>query len=221
MNKKLVFKILLPSLNPKTFSLTTYKIMPMAQNTHAYVNAAFLYEFNNSAKEKVLSANLCFGGIDPSFLHATKTEKFLVGTNIYNADVLNSAINLLSCEINPDWVLPDATPGYRKNLAVSLFYKSILKTSSDDNIDPIYKTGGSTLVRPLSSGTQKVDTHEKNWPLTKCLPKIEGIIQSAGEAQFANDIPHQPNEVWGAFVEATKVNHVIENIDATEALVSF
>lgn len=44
--------------------------MPRAQNTHAYVNAGFRYEFTTSEGgavdyQKLESVNLCFGGITP------------------------------------------------------------------------------------------------------------------------------------------------------------
>lgn len=44
--------------------------MPRAQNSHAYVNAGFLYEFSTSADgevnhQELQSIRICFGGITP------------------------------------------------------------------------------------------------------------------------------------------------------------
>lgn len=127
----------------------------------------------------------------------------------------------LESEIEPDWVLPDASSQYRKNLALSLFYKFILETCPTPAIiKPIYKSGGDVYERPLSSGTQVFDTIVKNYPLTKNVPKIEGIIQTSGEAEYVNDIPKQNRELWAAFVHATEAQVQILDIDAENALVS-
>lgn len=127
----------------------------------------------------------------------------------------------LKCEIAPDWVLPDASPLYRKNLAISLLYKFILETCPTPAIiKPIYKSGGEVYERPLSSGTQVFDTYVKNYPLTKNVPKIEGIIQTSGEAEYVNDIPKQNRELCAAFVHATEALVQILEIDVEHALVS-
>lgn len=192
--------------------------MPRAQNAHAYVNAAFLLKFNGDVVD---SARICFGGIDPLFIHASSTEKLLQGKNLYTNETLQSAINSLKSELNPDWVLPDASPEYRKNLAISLFYKFVLSTAPSDKIKPENKSGGEILERPLSSGIQMFDTYKDKFPLTQPVPKYEGLIQISGEAQYSNDIPQLDNELWAAFVPATKVRAKIGKIDPSDALVIF
>ncbi len=191
--------------------------MPRAQNAHAYVNAAILFKFNGDIVE---SARICFGGIDPTFIHASKTEKSLEGKNLYTNETLQSAISYLNNELQPDWILPDASPEYRKNLAISLFYKFVLNTAPEDKVKPEHKTGGEILQRPLSSGMQMFDTYEDKFPLTQPVPKYEGLIQVSGEAQYANDIPLLDNELYAAFVPASKVHAKIGKIDASEALVN-
>jgi xanthine dehydrogenase/oxidase len=157
------------------------------------------------------------------FVHAAEAEKMIVGFNIFDNQNLQSVLNKLSSEINPDWVLPDASSEYRKNLALSLFYKFILNIAPNDivQVNPTYKSGGQILDRALSSGKQSFDTYEKNWPLTKNIPKIEGLAQTSGEAKYSNDLPRLPNELYGAFVTATKPNMKIGAIDASDALVCF
>lgn len=71
----------------------------------------------------VKSARIVIGGIEPEFVHATKTEQFLVGKNLIDNGTLQGALEKLNEELKPDFVLPDADPVFRKNLAMSLFYK--------------------------------------------------------------------------------------------------
>lgn len=193
------------------------QIMPRAQNAHAYVNAAFLLKFNDD--NVVHSARICFGGINPFFIHASNTEKCLQGKNLYTNETLQSAISFLNNELQPNWVLPDASPEYRKSLAISLFYKFVLHSAPEDQVRPEYRSGGEILHRPVSSGKQTFDTHKDKFPLTQPIPKYEGLIQVSGKAQYSNDIPHLDNELWAAFVIATRVGAKIGRIDASDALV--
>jgi xanthine dehydrogenase/oxidase len=217
MKKKVITKIILPAYDPAKFIFRSYKIMPRAQNAHAYVNAAFLLQFNE--EQKIASAKLCFGGINPSFVHAEKTEALLVGQNIFNNEALQRALNTLNDEIKPDWVLPDASAEFRKNVAMALFYKFILKIAPVDVVSSKYKSGGEILKRDLSSGVQTFDTYEENWPLTKNIPKIEAQVQCTGEAKYVNDHPTLPGELHAAFVTAKSVHAIIDSINASKALV--
>lgn len=96
--------------------------MPRAQNAHAHVNAGFLIKFNSN-KTAIEKLNIVYGGINPNFNHATKTEEFLIGKNIFDKETFISAIKRLNDEIRPNVTPPEPTPDYRRKLAVGLFYK--------------------------------------------------------------------------------------------------
>lgn len=220
MHKKIITKIVIPKLDVNKFIYKSYKIMPRSQNAHAYVNAGFLVEFNDE-KNKVLSARICYGGISPTTIHAFNTENYLIGKNLFTNETLQVALKVLQAEIVPDWVLPDATPEYRKNLALSLFYKFVLSTAHTETIGSKYLNGGEILTRSLSSGVQIFDTYKNNWPLTKNIPKIEAYAQCSGEAKYVNDFPEMPGQLYGAFVLSTKANVDLMGFDPDEALVRF
>ncbi|XP_037042497.1 xanthine dehydrogenase-like [Bradysia coprophila] len=215
MFKKLIVNVKLPMLDRNLYKFKSYKIMIRAQNAHAYVNAGFLLKFKSNIVE---SARICFGGINPKFIHASDTESFLRGKNLYRNETLQLAIKVLKNELQPDEVIPDASPQYRKLLAVSLFYKFVLRTCDDKLIKPVHRSGGNILQRPLSGGTQTFETQENKFPLTEPIVKLEGLAQVSGTAKYANDIPHFINELWAAFVTATRVHSKLDKVDATEAL---
>ncbi|KAL9703064.1 hypothetical protein quinque_006582 [Culex quinquefasciatus] len=220
MTKKVIKNVALPALDPTVFVFKSFKVMPTVQNARAYVNGAFLIKFNAS-KDRVESARICFGGINPKFTHAVATENLLIGKNLFDNNTLQAALGTLANELDPDWILPDTSIEYRKNLAVSLFYKFVLSIVTEDGrfpLRPAYKSGGQMLQRPLSSGKQSFDTIEKNWPLTKYVPKIEALPQTTGEAQFINDLAPQPGELFAAVVLATEVHSKIVGLDASDAL---
>lgn len=219
MNKKVFVKITLPAYDPERFLFRSFKIMPRAQNAHAYVNAAFQLEVNDK-KNAIVGAKICFGGIDEYFVHAEKTQAFLKCKDPFSNETVQGALNVLKTEVNPDLVLPDATPKYRKNLALALFYKFMLMIVPEAKANSKFKSGGMILHREVSTGTQVFDTYEKNWPLTKNIPKIEADVQCTGEAKYVNDFPSMPDELFAAFVTAKLVHGKIASIDASRALVS-
>lgn len=190
--------------------------MIRAQNATAYVNAAFLIQIENGL---IISARICFGGISPTFTHANATESYLIGKNLYGNDTLQGALACLSNELIPDWVLPDASPEYRKNLALALFYRFALATCPVTILSPRNVSASQPMIRPLSSGVQTFDTFKSKFPLTEPVEKYAGILQCSGEAQFINDIPKQQDELWAAFATADKVHYIIQSIDASLALV--
>lgn len=217
MNKKVLYNIILPRIETHGF-IRTYRVAIRAQNAHAYVNAGFNVRLDDDSK--VILARLCYGGINPKFSHAFKTESLLKGRHLYSNETLQEALRTLNDEIHPDWVLPDAHPEYRKKLAIAYFYRFILSTCPMEKLTQRNVSGATTIQRPLSSGTQYFKTIEQQWPLTQPVVKYEGIQQTSGEAIYINDLPHLDRELWAAFSVATRVNSIVMAINPTIALAS-
>ncbi|XP_063993360.1 uncharacterized protein LOC135171019 [Diachasmimorpha longicaudata] len=215
MNHKIIYRIVLPALETEHV-YRSYKIAPRAQNAHAYVNAGFLLKLDTSGTVQEVP-NILFGGIRPNFLHATATEKYLTGKCLLDKKVLKQALETLASELNPDHVLPDYSPEFRKNLALGLLYKFVLSIKPEV-VDEKLRSGGTILERDLSSGRVDYETDKSLWPYNKPLPKTESIYQTSGEAEYVNDIPPQPREVSCAFVYTIFSSGKITNIDASEAL---
>ncbi|XP_053674936.1 aldehyde oxidase 3-like [Anopheles nili] len=217
MSKRIILNLLLYPLDPAHYVLRTYKIMPRAQNAHAYVNAVFLLQFQTS---ELRTASICYGGITPGFTHAVQLESFLVGKDIFQESTFEAALELLGNTITPNFEAPDATPEYRKQLTLALFYRAIISIAQERgvSISHFYASGAELPKRMLSSGQQSYDTIQDNWPVTKNMPKVEGLSQTAGEADYTDDIPNLPEQLFGAFVLATKPRTTILRVDATEAL---
>ncbi|EAT42288.1 AAEL006163-PA [Aedes aegypti] len=215
--KKVIRSISLPALDPNVYVFKTFKIMPRAQNAFALMNAAFLLKFDAS-KTITEEARICFGNISANFTRAEETERFLVGKTVFSNDSLQAVIKSLNAELQPDWILPESSAEYRKNLAIALFYKLVLGIAPVDQVRPQFRSGATVLERPLSSSKHSFDTYKKYWPLTKFIPKVEGLSQCAGEAEYINDIPPFPNELFAAFVVATVPRSKVAEINPSEAL---
>lgn len=48
----------------------------------------------------------------------------------------------------------------------------------------MFVSGGTRLVRGLSSGEQIYQTNEKNYPVTQPIPKLEALIQCSGKLLY-------------------------------------
>ncbi|XP_047097129.1 indole-3-acetaldehyde oxidase-like [Schistocerca piceifrons] len=217
MNQKVIKNIKLPSYD-SSYYFRSYKIMPRAQNAHAYVNAGFLVQLDRTKAGHIVGKpRIVFGGINKDTIHATKTEEFLEDKNVYDKMVLLHALEILDSELKPDYTPPDATPEYRKQLAEGLFYKFVLSISPED-VSERFKSGGQLLKRPLSCGKQVFEDNQQYWPLGKAMPKLEALVQCSGEAEYVNDIPTTSRELHGAFVVTTVGSGTIQSIDPSEAL---
>nr|XP_017031693.1 indole-3-acetaldehyde oxidase-like [Drosophila kikkawai] len=207
---------ILPAYPKDKYIYDSYKIMPRAQNAHAYVNAAFLLELDFDSK--VEAARICFGGIRPDFVHASAIEELMVGHSPFEPNLVQQTFSKLENLIKPDEILPDASPAYRSMLACGLLYKFLLKHASMAEVSAKLKSGGELLQRPLSSGLQLFQTQKSTYPVTQAVQKLEGMIQCSGEATYMNDVLTTSNTVYCCFVGATKVGATIDQIDASEAL---
>ncbi|XP_018569700.1 probable aldehyde oxidase gad-3 [Anoplophora glabripennis] len=215
MNKKVIKHIILTGYD-SSYRFLSYKIMARAQNTHALVNAGFLFQLQN---QNVVSARIVYGAINPEFVHATKTENYLKGKHLFDNNVLQGAYQSLDDELHPDYVLPDSKPEFRKLLAISLFYKYVLNIAPDGVVASRIRSGGTLLQRPISSGIQEFGTNTKNYPLGEPIIKVEALAQTSGEAQYIADIPDLPNQLFAAFVTAkTVANSQILTINTAKAM---
>ncbi|KAK9496480.1 hypothetical protein O3M35_013242 [Rhynocoris fuscipes] len=218
MFHKVITKVIIPALSSNHYYLRTYKIMPRSQNVHALVNAGFLFRFNANNNYMVEEKpSIVFGGINKDFVHAKQTENFLIGRPLLAANTIRKATSILLSEINPDFDPTDASPAYKRLLAIGLFYRYLLSINSN-NIDEKLKSGSVNLQRLLSSGQQYYDTNKSCWPITKPIQKLEALIQCSGEAEYINDMPQRPGELYGALVITDRATCDLASVDPSAAL---
>ncbi|KAL4711114.1 hypothetical protein ACJJTC_009485 [Scirpophaga incertulas] len=181
MSGKILVSVGLPPLVPSRYIYRSYKIMPRHQNSLAIVNAGFLLDIDPKTA-LVKEASIVYGNIRPDFIHATATETYLKGRNIYSNDTF------------------------------------VLNISPTNVVDPRNRSGGLMLARRVSSGRQDFQTNASLYPLNQPVPKLEAIIQSAGEARYANDVPNHPNQVFGAFALSTVASGKVDVVNVKKLM---
>ncbi|XP_063543961.1 xanthine dehydrogenase-like [Cydia strobilella] len=216
---RVMTQIKLPPLS-RHHDIVTYKIPAKEQNAHAEVNGAFLFKFDPKS-HKVIEASIVYGGINPTFTHAYNTEQFLIGRNLFTNDTLQGALHCLEKEVDPNFNPPEPKPHFRKKLALGLFYKAVIKLCPREILSPKYASGATTAYEdrpPVSRSYQEYDTNRPDYPITQPLLKKEGLIQCAGAAKYADDIPRISDEVFASFIVSTIARGEIENIDYADVL---
>ncbi|KAK3581554.1 hypothetical protein CHS0354_031894 [Potamilus streckersoni] len=171
---------------------------------------------NFTVKEKPV---IVYGGISSNFVRATQTEAFLLGKQLGDPNVLKGALSVLQQEVVPDSNPVLASPVYRKQLTLILFYKFVLQVVGDKASARFQSaTDCLPISRPLSSGQQTYDTQIIEYPLTEPLKKLEADVQVTGEAVYIDDLPAYPNQLYAAFFISTVGNAKIQSIDTSGAM---
>lgn len=96
--------------------------MPRAQNAHAILQAGFHLKIKDNM---VQTASIVYGCINTKFIHATATENFVLGKNLFNNETLQEVFRSLDNELIPTYSHLEASSEFRKKLAIALFYKVI------------------------------------------------------------------------------------------------
>nr|XP_026487932.1 xanthine dehydrogenase 1-like [Vanessa tameamea] len=217
MTGKIILNILLPPLNA-SHKITTYKIMPRSQNAHAIVHAGFNYKLNEDGV--VVDSRIVYGGLSPVFTRAWKTEACLRGKALFRNETLQAALKVLNAELVVTEELPAPPVEFRRQIALSLFYKGLLSLCPQKTLNPRYYSGAVKIheTRPVSDGKQIFTTNPTIWPLNKPFPKLDALIQCAGETKYTEDVPSLPGEVYAVFVLSTVARGRIISIDPSKAL---
>ncbi|ESO95691.1 hypothetical protein LOTGIDRAFT_231915 [Lottia gigantea] len=218
MTGKVIVMAKIPSFNGTSNIIRTIKTMPRHQNAHTYVSAGFNMNIDAGQNYKVLTKpTIVYVGINKTFTHASQTEDYLVGKSLGDSTVLNGALQTLAKELIPDAETSLTPASYRKSVAISLFYKYVLGVC-DSIVNKKYQSGSAGLTRPVSSGQQTFDSLPAEFPVSKAIPKVDGTLQTTGEAEYISDTPPQPNEVYAAYVISSVANAEIDSMDASLAL---
>ncbi|VVC93405.1 unnamed protein product [Leptidea sinapis] len=102
--------------------------------------------------------------------------------------------------------------------ALRILNEEIIVEEIEGMLSPEYRAIDLRKTRPLSSGSEVYNTNPLLWPMNEPMPKLEALVQCAGEANYVNDLQTQPKEVFCAFVTAKICTGEIEHIDPSPAL---
>lgn len=225
-NSYLIESMSLPTFSPNQVKIKYFKVSPRPQNSHAYINSVFRFEFDPNNSTKLISKPLiAYNGLSSTFFHANKTQDFLAGQDLAENFVLNKSIELLSNEINESGLLSEtkdatlASPQYRSTLALSLFYKFMLELNQT-KLKIELKSSSSSIIdsRSVSQAENKFENKSSSHPVCKPLPKLNAYHQVTGETKYIDDLAPLAQQTHAAFILSEVGRANIDSVDIDEAM---
>ncbi|PVD33597.1 hypothetical protein C0Q70_04854 [Pomacea canaliculata] len=218
MQGKVIEAALLPTYTDTNYYIRLYRVSQRLQADHGHVIAGFNMKIDKTNNCTVLQRpTIVFQGISGTLNRAENTEAFLEGKQLGDPQVLRDSFSMLNIELTPASDPLAASPEYRRSVATSFFYKYVLEVCGD-KVAQRYRSGGASLVRPVSSANHSYDTRREEWPLNEPMTSIDADYLVSGTVRYLDDIPLEPNELHAALVISKEGNAEIASIDSQVAL---
>eukprot|EP01064_Diplonema_japonicum_P007934 TRINITY_DN15530_c0_g2_i1.p1 TRINITY_DN15530_c0_g2~~TRINITY_DN15530_c0_g2_i1.p1 ORF type:complete len:1380 (+),score=418.54 TRINITY_DN15530_c0_g2_i1:45-4184(+) len=121
-------------------------------------------------------------------------------------DPTNQALFQSLCEQLANSISPIERPDYKRSLALSYFYKFFL------NMQPslpssLILAAHPWLLKNTTQGTQHFQKNTSRAPVGEPIPKIDGLKQCTGEAEYVQNIPLPANTLHACPVTATTIGN--------------
>ncbi|CAE7835520.1 AAO2 [Symbiodinium sp. CCMP2592] len=222
---QIIHSVTIPFPGANTY-LDTFKIMRRHMNTHAELNAGFLFQFAADGGVGVSDVRMVFGNVEHKPFIADGAIKALRGQPLTSATI-QSIGKVLRAEIEahiqgpsvpePPFLVVDKE--YRVNLACNLFAKAALRGRQARGavLTPEELSAATAPERMESTGDQKFTVDPATAPIGQPLEKFQALDQACGTAQYVADEPIRPRTLFGVPVLAEKVA-VVKCIDVVECM---
>ena len=210
----------IPAANEKGEYLRAYKQAKRKDDDIAIVNAALRVSLDDSLKVK--NCSLIYGGMAPTTIAAKEAMKVLQGLSWTEPSTIEKVMAALENDFDLRFGVPGGMATYRKSLALGFFYRFYHEVLAEidtpgSNID---RDVLGEIERDISKGSKDHDATKayEQQIVGKANPHIAALKQCTGEAQYADDIPVQKNELYGHMVLSTKAKARIRRVDTSPAL---
>lgn len=211
--QKILVSISIPFATSQFQTFTTYKIAKRQVMAHALVNCAF--QSTLSPLSGTLSAvTVAIGGVFASPTRVTAIETALSGLTVSNLTSVVAVCSQLQTILAAGVAPQGGRQAYRVQVAVNYLYKYLL--SLQTSVPPALESATRNwMVRPVTTSSQTFGTDPAEYPVSMPLNKIDGLAQTAGEAQYTADIPPPFGLLHAAIVQTTEAKATISFVDST------
>jgi xanthine dehydrogenase/oxidase len=107
---------------------------------------------------------------------------------------------------------------YRRTLALSMFFRFWHEVIAELKLGEVDPGLIEEIHRHVSSGARDDHNPHEQRIVGKQIPHLSGLKHTTGEAEYLDDMPHQENELYCAFVLSQKAHATIRSVDWTPAL---
>ena len=195
----------------------SYKIAIRQTLDHAMVNGAMRAAVDPTTNKVVGTPTIAIGGVFPVPTRLTAVETSLTGVDVTSASSLQTVLAAFQTAVSTG---VDPGPGrvaYRQQVALNYFYKfmlslqpslpSDLAAAADVWLKRKETTSSQTFGPPVASER----------PASEAIPKVDGLAQTSGTAQYTADIPAPAGCLYGALVLTDRANVTITAVDTSAA----
>jgi xanthine dehydrogenase/oxidase len=175
-----------------------YKQAKRKDDDIAIVTAAFRVRLDDDGKVEHIS--LAYGGMAPFTTHAKKTMQALHGLKWHDSQTLNKGLRVLCEDFDLNFGVPGGMATYRKTLALSFFFRFWHEVVKELELGTVDEDLINEIHRGISFGARNNTNPYEQRVVGKQVPHLSALKQNTGEAEYLDDIPHQEQELYGAFV---------------------
>lgn len=216
---EVVLSVEIPKTEEKQY-FKAYKQARRRDDDISIVTAAFNVTLN--AEMKIEAAKLCYGGMGPTTVCASKTSKDMIGKP-WDKELLTSVFDNLTDEFQLHESVPGGMADYRKSLCLSLFLKFYMYVVKDNKLNGISELCDFEDVSiPEPKGSQYFEIRSDRRRPTDAVglpvPHASAIKQATGEAIYCDDIPHVQGELYLSLIFSARPHAKIKTVNASKAL---
>eukprot|EP00755_Sulcionema_specki_P005819 Sspe_Gene.33825::Locus_16472_Transcript_1_1_Confidence_1.000_Length_4396::g.33825::m.33825/K00106/XDH; xanthine dehydrogenase/oxidase len=212
MKGKYIQKFTIPFGVPNLV-FTSYRASQRLVYSQAFLSAAMRAEVSQG-RIKPGSAVIVFNNVGNRPARLPTVERLLDNFNVTDQAAFQSTIcPALTKALNivPGYGLPE----YKKSVALSYLYKFFL-LMQPALAPSLRQAAAPWLDRATTKGSQSFQPNPALYPLGEAMPKIDGLKQVVGEAQYIQDIPIPNHCLHACNVRATAVGTIV-SIDTSAA----
>ncbi|KAL6240662.1 hypothetical protein RBB50_012372 [Rhinocladiella similis] len=212
-----ITKIRFPIPPPEVAEVTkAYKQAKRKDDDIAIVTAAFTVRLSDEGRVETIA--LAYGGMAPTTVLAKNTAEVLNGQKWYDPRTLEAGLQSLRKDFNLSFGVPGGMATYRITLALSFFFRFWHEVVAELKLGEVDPQLIEEIHRGISSGNRDNVNPNEQRVVGKQIPHLSALKQNTGEAEYLDDIPHQDQQLYGAFVFSQKAHAKLIEVDFSPAL---
>eukprot|EP00756_Hemistasia_phaeocysticola_P010067 Hpha_TRINITY_DN14989_c0_g4::TRINITY_DN14989_c0_g4_i1::g.143164::m.143164/K00106/XDH; xanthine dehydrogenase/oxidase len=198
----------------------SFKTGQRARYVHSFAAAA-MRAVVTDGKIQAGSVRVVYGGLGKLPLRITEVETAMEGASVSDSThFMRVVMPALDAAVSPCGGVGGVD--YRMGLARNFLYKFYLGLQGDAVAADLKSAAEPWLTRGVTAGTQGFTADPAKFPIGKAMPKVDGLKQVTGQAQYVADIPLPAGTLHAAPVYNRTVGTITDvDVSVTKTMPGF